>query len=265
MQYKWFRLYSEFASDPKVQSMSEVMQRRLIMIFCLQSNGDLPKLSHEEIAFQLRIDDETLHETFQLFQAKGFIDKNHKITNWDKRQYKSDTSTERVKRHRRKSINNNDETQVKRFRNVTVTPPETETETETKKKQNKKELVLPEGITLPSNLNLFIQFRKEIRKPITQTQIAGLIEDAHKLAMESNCTPEEILQQSINKGWQGIFNLKKENINGRQSTLNRSPVTEYRNKDQRAKDAVARAAERLGFAPWLEPRSEDIVDVTPGT
>jgi uncharacterized protein YdaU (DUF1376 family) len=53
-------------------------------------------------------------------------------------------------------------------------------------------------------------------------------------------------------------NQPKGNTNGRQSTFdtNRSPVTEYRNKDQRAKEAVARAAERLGFAPWQQSGGE---------
>ena len=55
---QWFRLYSEFATDPKVQMMSEADQRRFIMLLCMRcSNGD-ETLHDDEIAFQLRISEE---------------------------------------------------------------------------------------------------------------------------------------------------------------------------------------------------------------
>jgi hypothetical protein len=128
----WFRLYAEFSTDPKVQSMSEAMQRRLVMIFCLQCTDELSSLSNEEIAFALRIDDETLNETFHLFQRKGFLDKNNQIVSWNKRQYKSDKSTERVKKYREKQI----DSKMKRFSNVTVTPPDTDTDKKNKEITN---------------------------------------------------------------------------------------------------------------------------------
>jgi|SRR5665647_1448386 len=97
---QWFRMYGEFATDSKVQSMSEKMQRRLTMLFCLQSIGDLGKLSDEEIAFTLRITEEELCETKKLFIAKNFIDEFWNIRKWDERQYISDNSNIRVQRYR---------------------------------------------------------------------------------------------------------------------------------------------------------------------
>ena len=39
---QWFRFYAEFATDPKVQMLSEQDQRRFIMLLCLRcSNGDV--------------------------------------------------------------------------------------------------------------------------------------------------------------------------------------------------------------------------------
>ena len=105
-------------------------------------------------------------------------------------------------------------------------------------KEIKKELVIPDGIPLPSNLNLFIQFRKEIKKPITQSQIVGLIEDSFKLAKKSNCTPEEILQQSINKGWQGIFNLKESQNGTHKQTTGENYDKSTKSKLQRAAEAA---------------------------
>lgn len=112
---QWFRFYSEFLSDAKVQMMPETYQRRLVMLFCMRCNGN-ETLQETEIAFQLRISDDEWKATKADFISRGFIDSDNRLLNWDKRQYISDSSTNRVKKHR--------ENKVKRFRNVTVTPPE---------------------------------------------------------------------------------------------------------------------------------------------
>lgn len=128
MANQWFRLYAEFAHDPKVQMLSEVDQRRLIMLFCIRCNGDVT-LQDDEVTFQLRISNIEWQITKATFIAKGFIDSDNEVLNWDKRQYISDSSAERVARHRAKKTNNVTNS------NVTVTPPEqnryrTDTDTE---------------------------------------------------------------------------------------------------------------------------------------
>lgn len=127
----WFRMYSEFASDPKVQSMSEVMQRRLIMLFCLRCSNTLVTLQDDEIAFALRISETELAESKAVFMRKGFIDEAWEILNWDKRQFVSDSSAARVARHRAKKK----ETE-KQDCNVTVTP---QNRTDTEQKQSRTE------------------------------------------------------------------------------------------------------------------------------
>lgn len=104
MSNPWFRLYSEFAHDPKVQMMSEVMQRRYIMILCMRCSNVLVTLQETEVAFHLRISNEELAETKALFIEKGFIDSRWNLMNWEKRQFLSDSSNERVKRHRAKRL-----------------------------------------------------------------------------------------------------------------------------------------------------------------
>lgn len=116
----WYKQYAEFASDPKVQSMSEPMQRRLVMLFCLQCSGDLPKLDREEICLALRIPEKELEKTHALFLKKGFIEDDFSIRNWRKRQAPSDpTAAERMARMRARHTQDD--------RNVTrnVTPPVT--------------------------------------------------------------------------------------------------------------------------------------------
>ena len=100
---RWFRLYHEFATDPEVQSLSEADQRRYVMLLCLKGNGDLPGLSDEKIAFAMRISLEELEKTKNNLLEMRFITKNWGIRGWNKRQYKSDTSTERVQRYRNRA------------------------------------------------------------------------------------------------------------------------------------------------------------------
>jgi hypothetical protein len=100
MPNPWFRLYSEFSHDPKVQMMSEVMQRRYLMLMCLRCSNELETLHETEIAFHLRIAEVDLAETRSLFLTKGFIDEQWNLLNWDKRQFASDSSTARVRKLR---------------------------------------------------------------------------------------------------------------------------------------------------------------------
>jgi hypothetical protein len=134
MANPWFRLYSEFAHDPKIQMLSEAMQRRYVMLLCLKCSETLETLHETEIAFQLRLSEAELIETKQLFISKNFIDKQWNLLNWDKRQFVSDSSTMRVRKYRdkKKQPSNVDETLQKQPSNAI------DTDTDTDKKQNSK-------------------------------------------------------------------------------------------------------------------------------
>lgn len=113
----WFRMYHEFATDPKVQMLSEVEQRRYVMLLCLRCcNGDVT-LQDAEVAFQLRISDDDWAKTKAILIDKNLIDEDSKPTSWERRQRLSDTSKIRVSRHRERK-KAEAETQC----NVTVTP-----------------------------------------------------------------------------------------------------------------------------------------------
>lgn len=139
----WFRMYQEFASDAKVQSMSEAMQRRLVMLLCLRCSNALVTLQDDEIAFALRISDEELGHTKALFLKKGFVNEAWEILNWDKRQFVSDSSAERVARHRAKK-----KEEEKRACNVTETSQNrTDTDTDTDTEQ----INTPNGVDVASD------------------------------------------------------------------------------------------------------------------
>jgi hypothetical protein len=132
-------MYSEFASDPKVQSMSEAMQRRLMMLLCLRCSNTLVTLQDDEIAFALRISTEELAETKALFLRKGFVNEAWEIANWDKRQFVSDSSAVRVARHRA-----NKKQEAEQASNVTVTP-QIQNRTDTEQNQNREEKAAPQA------------------------------------------------------------------------------------------------------------------------
>lgn len=116
MSNPWFRMYHEFATDPKVQMLSEQDQRRFVMLLCLRcGNGDVT-LHDAAVAFQLRIGNDAWAETKARLVGSGLIGEDNKPTNWDKRQFVSDSSKSRVSRHReaKKQPRNGDVTLQKR-------------------------------------------------------------------------------------------------------------------------------------------------------
>lgn len=121
-------MYSEFAADPKVQSMSEPFQRRLVMLFCLRSSDVLVTLRERDIAFALRVTEQELSDTKRVFIDRGFIDEEWKVLNWSKRQFVSDSSTERTRAYRERM-------RTSQERHCDALDTDTDTDTEQKHKE----------------------------------------------------------------------------------------------------------------------------------
>lgn len=124
---RWFRMYDEILDDPKVQKLDADDFRAWVNLLCIASKngGVLPSV--DDIAFALRRSlDDALTLLGRLLSAtlidkrSGGADGFHYVPHgWDKRQYKSDASTERVKRFRERS------------KTVSETGPEPDTESDT--------------------------------------------------------------------------------------------------------------------------------------
>ena len=56
-------------------------------------------------------------------------------------------------------------------------------------------------------LNDWIDYRKEIKKPLKSMSIDRIIK---KLSQHSQETQEAMVEQSIENGWQGLFDVKKQ-------------------------------------------------------
>lgn len=98
MALPWLRLYTDFQDNARVQDLSEVMQRRLVMLFI--SRRKLDKLTDKIVSFQWRMTMEQVVETKSVFIEAGFMDDDWNIFSWDERQPPSDSSAARVKKYR---------------------------------------------------------------------------------------------------------------------------------------------------------------------
>lgn len=131
-QMPWFRFYEEVLDDPKVQKLAPEDFKTWVNVLCLASRhrGRLPALA--DIAFALRMEPHACSTVLSRLSDAGLLDtlqggahgSHHAPHAWNKRQYKSDTSTERVQRFRKRS-----ETVPE---TADGTPPDTDSETEKK-------------------------------------------------------------------------------------------------------------------------------------
>ncbi|MGJ4928132.1 hypothetical protein ACQR1I_16625 [Bradyrhizobium sp. HKCCYLS2038] len=104
----WFRMYSDVINDPKVMRLPEAMRWHWVAVLCCASKngGRVPAVS--DVAFMLRMDEERAAAVLGGLQAAGLLDADPEGLaphNWGARQFKSDTSNDRVKRFREKQRN----------------------------------------------------------------------------------------------------------------------------------------------------------------
>lgn len=133
----WFRLYTEVLDDPKVQRLPAHLFKTWVNLLCLagELGGTLPSV--DDIAFRLRMSAHDAASQLDELILAGLIDigpENERTPhNWPSRQFASDCSTERVRKHRKqkeKQTRNAHET-------LHETPPDTEADTEAEQKQSR--------------------------------------------------------------------------------------------------------------------------------
>ncbi len=139
---RWFRMYEEILDDPKVQKLPDDLFKAWVNVLALSSRngGKLGNVS--DCAFALRLTDDAIVTLLDRLLNAGLIDRvsggangySYAPHSWDKRQYKSDSSTSRVKRFREKS------------EPLPETAPETDTEADTE--TDRKGTIVP---TVPAS------------------------------------------------------------------------------------------------------------------
>jgi hypothetical protein len=136
---RWFRSYADTHRNPKVAKLTDRQFRLWHNLMCVaaENDGTIPSLDDLKGILKARLDH--LSTGVEALIKGGLIDRlevGYAPHNWAKRQYKSDTSTDRVQKHRGK-------------RNVSETPPEAETETETKVVNISRGARLPDDFVVP--------------------------------------------------------------------------------------------------------------------
>ena len=131
-KYPWFRLYTETVDDEKLRLLAFEDRWHFVALLCckgsgLLDSGDDDSLLRRKLAVKLGLSVREFEEVSRRLSEVGLIDfDTFQPLAWDDRQFRSDSSTDRVRKHRDR---------VKQSRNVSVTAQETDTDTETEEKQ----------------------------------------------------------------------------------------------------------------------------------
>lgn len=117
---RWFRFYADALRNPKVLRLSDKDFRLWVRLLAVASENDGHIAPIDDLRMVLGVRLDHLKGGLNRLISGGLIDlleDGYEPHGWSKYQYKSDSSTERVHRHRAK-------------RNVSETPPDTEADTE---------------------------------------------------------------------------------------------------------------------------------------
>ena len=250
MSLPWFRLYHEFAGDPIVQTMSEAMQRRLIMVFCLKASGTLEKLDDEELAKAMAITPEELARTKIAFVRKGFVGQDWEPVNWEKRQTRDHGAAARMRKlreHDRNGIVTENEQQaqhppggVRGGSNSVSDSQEGDARGNQSAVPRRKRVVRLEDFSLPdwvpeNDWNDWLLMRKAKKAPATAGAMNQAVRELEKLRSEGQ-SPAGVLQQSTLRAWTGLFPVNTPYTNG---TPPAPPKPKRTPEEQERLDAIA--------------------------
>lgn len=193
MSLPWFRMYNEFAFDPKVQILAFEDQRHFLMACCLKNGGFLdsqyPSKEYRDraIAKVMGLDMVACAEANRRLVEAGLIDKDWNPINWSNRQRPSDSSAERTRRYRETSQDRHSDG-IEEIRGD---------------KNRGEKAQPPPGLNLPA-WNKWVEYRQKRRPAIKPESI----EAAMKKLASYGADQMAIVEQSIANGWQGLFDLK---------------------------------------------------------
>ena len=164
---EWLRLYTDILDDEKIAQLSDNQYRIFTFLMLMASENDLGGVvtqSHKAIAWRLRMPVNRIKSAIEKLEALNIIsNENNTITflNWHKRQYKSDNSTERVKRFRNKkeTFTPTLENRTEQIQNRTDT--DTETLPRAKPIKNKKlKTSIPEDFSISDRVKKWAEDKK---------------------------------------------------------------------------------------------------------
>lgn len=251
---KWIKIATNIFSDEKILLIEQLPDADTIIVIwfkllCLAGRenncgvfvmgGKIP-YTDEMLATIFRRPIPTVRLALKTFEDFGMIEiirdpagnEIFAIPNWEKHQ--NVDGLEKIREQTRKRVANHRKNQRLALEcnvtcNATVTEgnateKEEEKEKEKEKEEDKKKEKKKEAARFAADDDLnsaiiaFIDYRKKIKKPMTERAIELLISELNKLSSDI-VTQIEILNQSILNGWQGVFPLKQQNNQGRKEAV----------------------------------------------
>jgi hypothetical protein len=170
----WFRLYTDFLTNGRVRLLSFDDRCHYVELLCLKASGGLnefkddPDMQLMRVAKALELSINHADECRHRLVRVGLIKDNWEPKGWDKRQYKTDHSTDRVRKHREKKVKQKQRVKsMKRDETVTVTAPDTDTESDTERECASR--IPPRGFA-PSKKSLDWALAKGFSSEVLDTQ-----------------------------------------------------------------------------------------------
>lgn len=213
----WLKLKDTFFTDPKIKKLRRIaggdtytIIYQKMMLLSLKDEGviefeGIENTLAEELALIMDEEADNVKVTLAFLQANGLIeglnDTNYLLTQMPELIGKECDSAERVRRHReRKALHCNKQV-TSGNENVTT---ENKRIREKREENKRKTPLIPQGINRES-WDEWVQHRKEIKKPLTPTAM----EKQFKLLLDHPYDQKEIIDQSIQNSWQGLFPPKR--------------------------------------------------------
>lgn len=211
MTNPWFKFYgSEFLLDPKLDEFTDSEIACWLILLCYASSSEISgvvrHLTEDKLMRKARVTSQRNKTigVLQRFIEKGMITDDNgviTITNWEKRQERSLTSYERVKKFREKKRMITDETNDNDTDNVV--------DKRRREKIREEEIILPDWLNKKA-WDAWVQYRKEIKKTLKPLTVKLQL----KLLEENKDNHTAIIKNSITNGWTGLFPLKVEVFSG---------------------------------------------------
>jgi predicted phage replisome organizer len=224
---KWIKLSTGLPDNRKIKQIrklpnGDTIALMWVFLMCLagETNEDgmvyfTPEIPYTEemLADEFNMEINTVRLALTTFQRFGMIEVVDNIiclAAWEKWQAVDSLAT--IREQTRKRVAKHREKQKQLVSNVTSNVTVTESNaTEEDKDKNKKKKENKKIYSDDENLNLailsFIDFRKGIKKSMTDHAVDLLIKKLNGMTTDVS-EQIEILNQSIINGWQGIFPLK---------------------------------------------------------
>jgi len=211
----WFRLYSEIVDNYKIRCLSFEDRWHYVAIMACKNQGIMKgsgELLERALSVKLGLSFTELDDLKSRLLAVNLIDKNFTPISWDDRQFRSDSSKERVAKYREKQRVSKGVTANVSYNPVTVTGQDTDTDKDTdayKEKENVKQVytrLKAIGVDKPL-WDEFLKTRKRLKATNTPRALATLATKAEQF-YASGEDIKELFEEANSNGWKSIYERK---------------------------------------------------------